>query len=60
MIATGCTSKPNRLNVPGEISENHRIVHDFGCVEELVMKLKDEAEREQRGKFWPKFLTELN
>ena len=51
VIATGCTSKPNHLNIPGEMTKNHRIVHDFGAVEELILKLKEEAEREQRGKF---------
>lgn len=49
VIATGCTSKPNRLNVPGELTNNNRVVHDFGSVEELVTRIREEADRDQTG-----------
>lgn len=49
VIATGCTSKPNRLNVPGELMKSSRIVHDSGSVEGLVMRIREEADRDQTG-----------
>ncbi|XP_034230097.1 oxidative stress-induced growth inhibitor 2-like [Thrips palmi] len=49
VIATGCTSKPNRLNVPGELTKSNHIVHDSGSVEELVRRIREEADRDQTG-----------
>lgn len=51
VIATGCTSKPNRLDIPGELTNNSRVVHNFSSVDELVRKIRDEAERNQTGNY---------